>query len=221
VTEPAAAPPPAPAPAPFESSRAPARKAPAGGLGEFLFRWRGELAIPFLFGVIALARPTALTFLAGLALTALGELVRLSALRHIGPKSRRTRRTGSHGVIRSGPYGWTRNPLYLGNLIEVAGVLVALHQPIALAIGVPLVAIYYRVIVGAEEKSLEVEFGDEYRRYLAEVPRLFPRPPRQPGGPPGYSFGEILLPELNTIVTFELAFALIGALAIWRATRGG
>lgn len=208
--------------APFESNRqTPAPIARRGGLGEFLFRWRGELAIPFLFGVIALGRPTATTFLAGLAVTALGELVRLSALRHIGPKSRRTRRTGSHGVIRSGPYAWTRNPLYLGNLIMVAGVLVALNQPIALAIGVPLVAIYYRVIVGAEEKSLEAEFGDEYRRYLAEVPRLFPRPPREASAAPGYTFGEILLPELNTIVTFELAFALAGAVAIWRATRGG
>ncbi len=195
--------------------------------GDFLFKYRGELAVPFLLATIAAARPVAWTFFAGIGVAAAGEMIRISALRHIGPKSRRTRRTGSHGVVRTGPYGWTRNPLYLGNLTLVAGVLVALNRPLLLAIGVPLVAIYYRVIVGAEERALAAQFGDEYRRYLAEVPRLFPRPPRAGagasagGGPAPYRLAEIILPEMNTIVTFEIAFALAGAVGIWKISRGG
>jgi protein-S-isoprenylcysteine O-methyltransferase Ste14 len=189
--------------------------------GDRLFRWRGELAVPFLIAAIVYGRPVAWTFLAGLAVTCLGEAIRISALRHIGPKSRRTHRTGSHRVVRSGPYGWTRNPLYLGNLVMVMGVLVAIDRPILLAIAVPLVAIYYRAIIGAEERALALEFGEEYRRYLAEVPRLFPRPPRAPAASAApYSLADILLPEFNTIVTFEIAFALAGAVAIWKHTRG-
>jgi protein-S-isoprenylcysteine O-methyltransferase Ste14 len=192
--------------------------------GDRLFKYRGEIAVPVLLGAIALGHPVAWSFLAGLGVSALGELIRLSALRHIGPKSRRTQRTGSHGVIRSGPYAWTRNPLYLGNLIMVAGVLLALNQPALLAIGVPLVAVYYRLIVGAEERALAAEFGEEYRKYLEEVPRFFsfrpPGGPRPPRAPAPYRLADVILPELNTIVTFEFAFALAGAVSIWRA-RGG
>lgn len=185
-------------------------------LGERLFKYRGELAIPFAIAAIAFSQAIGRTFLAGILVTAIGEAIRLSALRHIGPKSRRTQRTGGSRVVRSGPYGWTRNPLYLGNFFMVAGLLVALNRWWLLALGVPLVIGYYRLIIGAEEGALEKEFGDEYRTYLAEVPRFFPRPPAAPGEPAPFGVADVILPELNTIVSFELAFAAVGAVAMWR-----
>ena len=186
-------------------------------LGNFLFRWRGELAVPFVAAAVALAQPVGPTFAAGLAVTVAGELIRIAALRHIGPKSRRTARSSSHTVVRSGPYGWTRNPLYLGNFVMTAGLLVAANRPLLLAAGVVAVFAHYWLIIGAEESALSKQFGDDYQRYLGEVPRLLPLPPkRRAGGPAPYGFGEIILPEMNTIVTFELAFVLVGAVGIWK-----
>jgi protein-S-isoprenylcysteine O-methyltransferase Ste14 len=185
-------------------------------LGDFLFRWRGELAIPFVVAAVALAQPLGRTFAAGLAIALAGELIRLSALRHIGPKSRRTSRSGSHAVVRSGPYAWTRNPLYLGNLLLTAGLLVAANRPLLCVAGVLAVFAHYWFIIGAEERALENDFGEDYRRYQAEVPRLLPLPPKARGGPAPFTLGEVILPETNTIVTFELAFFLVGAVGIWR-----
>lgn len=188
-------------------------------LGALLFRYRAELAVPFLLAAIAAGRPSGWSFVAGLAVAALGEWLRIAALRHIGPKSRRTGSTGSgaaRALVRSGPYAWTRNPLYLGNIAIAAGVLVALGRPLLLVGGLALVALHYRVIVRFEERTLEAEHGEAYRRYRAEVPRLLPRPPR--GSPVHrldlHPYLDILLPEFSTIVTFEIAFALAGALAI-------
>jgi protein-S-isoprenylcysteine O-methyltransferase Ste14 len=185
--------------------------------GDRLFQYRGELAVPFLLLAVWLGRPVFGSFVAGIAVSALGELIRLAALRHIGPKSRRTQRTGSHGIVRTGPYAWTRNPLYLGNWVMVLGVLVALDRSWLLAAGVIVVPMYYLAIIKAEERALKVEFGEAYARYLEEVPRLLPRPPKGERVAAPYGFRDIILPEMNTIVSFEITFAVAGALAVWRA----
>jgi len=188
-------------------------------LGDFLFRWRGELAIPLIIAAVALAEPLGRTFALGLAITIAGEGIRLSALRHIGPKSRRKARSGSHTIVRSGPYGWTRNPLYLGNFVMTVGLLVATNRPALYLVGTALFFVHYMLIIKAEETALSKQFGEDYQRYLREVPRLLPLPPREKvAGPAPYTLSDIFMPEVNTIVTFEIAFALVGAVGLWKLT---
>ena len=52
---------------------------------------------------------------AGVAITVLGELIRLWGVHHIGAISRtRSERLGP--LVASGPFAWLRNPLYVGNI---------------------------------------------------------------------------------------------------------
>jgi steroid 5-alpha reductase family enzyme len=77
-------------------------------------------------------------------------------------------------LTTSGPYAYTRNPLYLGSLILAIGFAVASRSWwIAAAVVLMLSAIYLPVIV-AEETLLRERFPqfDEYARC---VPRLWPR----------------------------------------------
>jgi protein-S-isoprenylcysteine O-methyltransferase Ste14 len=74
----------------------------------------------------------------------------------------------------TGPYAYTRNPLYLGSLLIALGFAVASRNPWILAgIAILFFAIYLPVI-RAEEAFLRQTFAG-FDAYCARVPRLFPR----------------------------------------------
>jgi len=74
-------------------------------------------------------------------------------------------------LVRSGPYRWTRNPMYLGMLLLYLGVALLFDVTWALVLAPALVVFVGRLVIAKEERYLEVSFGDEYRRYKARVRR--------------------------------------------------
>lgn len=107
---------------------------------------------------LALARPTWTSWIAGLCVALAGESVRVWAAGHL-EKGRE--------VTRSGPYRWTRHPLYVGSTVIAAGVAVA-SRSAAVAV---LVAVYMAATIVAairtEEASLRATFGRTYDDYAA------------------------------------------------------
>jgi protein-S-isoprenylcysteine O-methyltransferase Ste14 len=74
----------------------------------------------------------------------------------------------------TGPYAYTRNPLYLGSALIVAGFALALRDwRLALLLGCGF-AVIYTPVIASEERFLRATFPefDDYRRH---VPRLIPR----------------------------------------------
>jgi len=146
-------------------------------LGGWLFRHRTALpiplAIPILFVRTAEAEPTATLWVCGLALVAIGEVVRLWGVRHIGVVSR-TRSDRLGPLVATGPFAVVRNPLYLGNIAIWIGfaLLARLVWMAPLIFGV--LALEYHAIVRWEERLLESRLGDSYRAYLSRVPRWIP-----------------------------------------------
>jgi protein-S-isoprenylcysteine O-methyltransferase Ste14 len=83
----------------------------------------------------------------------------------------------------TGPYAYTRNPLYLGSMLIAAGFAVALLSwPVAVVLALGFAAIYVPVIA-SEERFLRAAFP-AFRGYCQQVPRLIPRltPARPPSG---------------------------------------
>lgn len=77
-------------------------------------------------------------------------------------------------LTQTGPYAYTRNPLYLGSILIAAGFAVALMSlTFALLLIAGFVLIYVPVIAG-EEEFLRANFA-EYDQYCRRVPRLLPR----------------------------------------------
>lgn len=77
-------------------------------------------------------------------------------------------------LTTTGPYAYTRNPLYLGSLVLAAGFAVAARSGwIVLGMAVLFVAVYLPVI-RAEEAFLRERFP-EFADYARRVPRLLPR----------------------------------------------
>jgi protein-S-isoprenylcysteine O-methyltransferase Ste14 len=118
-------------------------------------------------------------------------------------------------LATTGPYAYTRNPLYLGSMLMAAGFALALLSwPVALVLGFGFLAIYVPVIA-SEERFLRATFP-QFDDYCRRVPRLIPRltPARVPGNDPGGRFFLALYlkhREYNallgaTLLYFSLAF---------------
>ncbi|HEY5881053.1 MAG TPA: isoprenylcysteine carboxylmethyltransferase family protein [Nakamurella sp.] len=76
-------------------------------------------------------------------------------------------------LVRVGPYGRSRNPMYLGWLLASGGVGVVAGASWVLA-GVPLAAVRVHHEIRREEGRLAALFGAEFDRYCASVPRYWP-----------------------------------------------
>ena len=77
-------------------------------------------------------------------------------------------------LATSGPYAYTRNPLYLGTLLVAAGLAIAARSPgLGILFGAVFVFIYLPVIQN-ESDHLHTLFRD-YAAYAAAVPLLLPR----------------------------------------------
>jgi len=78
-----------------------------------------------------------------------------------------------HELIRSGPYGLVRHPIYTGLLLALLGTAVAMGEWRGL-LAFAAFAIGFIFKIGAEERFMGETFGDAYTRYRAEVPALIP-----------------------------------------------
>jgi protein-S-isoprenylcysteine O-methyltransferase Ste14 len=128
---------------------------------------RIRVPLGFVFTAFYLwrARPSWASLAAGGAIVAAGVGLRAYAAGFL----RKARE-----LTTTGPYGYTRNPLYLGSLIIAAGFVVAARSLwIALAAAVIFAAIYVPVML-FEERFLRSLFKG-FDEYAAQVPRLLPR----------------------------------------------
>jgi protein-S-isoprenylcysteine O-methyltransferase Ste14 len=81
-----------------------------------------------------------------------------------------------------GPYAFVRNPLYVGNLGIVLGLLLIAHQGWAYLLGLAFFFGEYFFIIRAEEDFLRQSFGAPYDEYCRKVRRWLPRlTPAYPG----------------------------------------
>lgn len=128
-----------------------------------------RIRVPVGFVAAALyvifARPTWASIFWGSVIILPALLLRTAASGHVKKNQE---------VTTSGPYGYTRNPLYLGSIILVIGFGVASRNVwLAAALVATFVALYLPV-VRDEEKYLSAQFP-EYSEYAQRVPRIVPR----------------------------------------------
>jgi protein-S-isoprenylcysteine O-methyltransferase Ste14 len=77
-------------------------------------------------------------------------------------------------LTQTGPYAYTRNPLYLGSILIAAGFAVALGSWIFALVLAAGFAIIYIPVIASEERFLRATFPD-FDAYCHRVPRLIPR----------------------------------------------
>ena len=108
----------------------------------------------------------------GVALVLVGFAIGLAAVRSFNQAGTRPEPwRASTGIVESGLYRWSRNPMYLGMALAYAGFALAFDGPIALILlPVPLLVVRTQVIA-REERYLEAKFGSAYLDYKRRVRR--------------------------------------------------
>jgi protein-S-isoprenylcysteine O-methyltransferase Ste14 len=76
-------------------------------------------------------------------------------------------------IVRTGPYRFSRNPIYLAFILLVLGLSVWLNNLWLLVTLVPAFGLMAAVVIPREERFLESNFNDQYLSYKARVRRWF------------------------------------------------
>lgn len=132
-----------------------------------LARWRVFLGFVFAALVLWLATPTTDSLLLGAAIAVVGECLRLWAAGHLEK---------SKEVTRSGPYRYTRHPLYLGSSMIGIGIAVAAHHVVVAAIVIGYLLLTLTAAMRSEEAHLREKFGDAYDAYAEKRAAPMVRP---------------------------------------------
>ena len=128
-------------------------------------RIRVPLGFAFAALYIWLADPTWRSIVLGSGIAVVGLVIRALASGHVRKNEQLT---------TTGPYAYTRNPLYLGSLIIALGFTLSSRSWIIAALTAAMLVIIYIPVIRSEEEFLRSHFP-EFDDYCRNVPRLFPR----------------------------------------------
>jgi protein-S-isoprenylcysteine O-methyltransferase Ste14 len=136
------------------------------GAAKWIARWRVRLGYPLAVIVLLFARPTWKSITVGAVIGIVGLWLRAYAAGYLKKQE---------VLTTTGPYSFTRNPLYLGSAVLAAGAAWAMDSWISGGIlGFYFTLVYY-VVMRREEGELRGHFGDAFENYARAVPLFFPR----------------------------------------------
>jgi protein-S-isoprenylcysteine O-methyltransferase Ste14 len=126
-----------------------------------------RVPLGFLLGAVylLLVRPTPRSLLVGAPIAFAGILLRAWASGHIMKNDR---------LATSGPYAFTRNPLYVGSFLIAIGFAIVAHW-LAVAGVVAFFLLIYAPTIARERANIENRFPAAYEQYAANVPAFLPR----------------------------------------------
>jgi protein-S-isoprenylcysteine O-methyltransferase Ste14 len=119
-------------------------------------------AAVFLF----FARPTPVALVAGACVSLLGLAIRAWASGHIRKNAE---------LATSGPYAFTRNPLYFGSFLLGLGFTIASGRWLLAVLFAALFIGIYLPTMRVEASTVAQLFGSEFETYRRSVPLFFPR----------------------------------------------
>jgi len=143
------------------------------GYAEWVARRRVAAGFVVAAVFLWLAQPNGVSLIAGLAVGVAGLLLRAWAAGHLAK---------FESLSTSGPFSYTRNPLYLGTLLVGVGFAIAGAHIVIGALLVVFFLLFYLPVIEEEESYLIDKFPG-YRAYSERVPRLWPKfRPQYSGG---------------------------------------
>ncbi len=169
--------------------------------GNFLFRYRNAVFPAVMVAVFVLLPPQPFMGdwaldkwldLVGLLVCLLGQCLRAAVvgLAYI-KRGGVNKQIFAAALVQEGIFAASRNPLYVGNLVVLAGAFLIHNNPWAYLIGGAFFLLSYRAIVAAEERYLKSQFGAAYEAYCRRVNRWWPASGRIGPAVAGMSFNVV------------------------------
>src|SRR6266550_7634407 len=129
-------------------------------------RWRVRLGYLLAVFVLWFARPTPKYVAIGAAIGAIGLWLRAYAAGYLHKQK---------VLTVTGPYAYSRNPLYLGSAVLALGAGVATDSLISAGILIVYFAVVYSVVMRREERELLAQHGEAFHVYATAVPLFLPK----------------------------------------------
>jgi protein-S-isoprenylcysteine O-methyltransferase Ste14 len=176
---------------------------------DFFSRWRVRIGYLLAVVVLFLAQPTPRSILIGAAVGLIGLAVRAYSAGYLHKQD---------VLTTTGPYAYTRNPLYFGSSILAVGASVAMRSWLAAALILVYFAVVYTFVMRREEMELRGKHGTAFDAYAAAVPLFFPRltPMALPGGASGAFSWRLYKRNHEYEAPVGFLFFLILLAVIWR-----
>lgn len=169
--------------------------------GTWIQRWRVPLGFVCAALFIGLARPNPKTLVIGAVISIFGLAIRAWAAGHIRKNSELT---------TSGPYAYTRNPLYFGSFVIGVGFTIASGRVVLALLFAALFFGIYFPVMRVEALSLAKLFGENYEAYKRAVPLFIPRlTPYRPREVHGVKF------DRSLYLRYREYRAALGLVAAW------
>jgi protein-S-isoprenylcysteine O-methyltransferase Ste14 len=154
------------------------------------------------------ARPQFMWLLCGVAIALCGLVLRGYAAGHLRKHKK---------LAISGPYAFTRNPLYLGSVLLAAGFSVASHSWVSTLLLAAYLAIFYPVVIRREQAELKTLYGAAFVEYASQVPPFWPRFSRALPSTEQFSWSLYRQNrEYEAAIGLAVAMAILWLLMIWR-----
>src|SRR5712692_9137868 len=136
------------------------------GVGSFFVRRRVRLGYPLALAVLSFSTPTPGSILLGAMVGSVGVWLRAYAAGYLHKQE---------VLTVTGPYAYTRNPLYFGSAILALGAGIATRSWISALILIIYFAVFYSIVMRREAKELHVRHGASFEEYARAVPLFIPR----------------------------------------------
>lgn len=174
----------------------------------FWIEWRVRVGYAVGIAAFWFARPRLWSLFWGAAIGILGLLLRGFAAGHLRKHQQ---------LATSGPYAFTRNPLYLGSVLLAAGFCIASRSWVSTNLLAAYFGVFYPAVIRREQEELKGLYGAAFDEYAAKVPAFWPR--LSPATARGEKFSWALYRknrEYEAAIGLAVAIAVLSLLMLWR-----
>lgn len=176
---------------------------------DFFAGWRVRLGYLVAVIMLVVARPTPRSIIIGGVVGLLGLAIRGYAAGYLHKQEILT---------TTGPYAYTRNPLYLGSSFLALGAAIAMRSWVGGALLLVYFSLVYSFVMRREERELRSKHNEAFDAYAAAVPLFFPSFISQihcAVSPGGFSWAQYKKNH-EYEATIGFLFLLIALLLVWR-----
>ena len=194
--------------------------------GNFLFKYRGQIPVfifliglPFLYFAdyscfVAYGWIEPVLAIVGVCVSLTGIIIRSYTIGTTpkGTSGRNTQKQIAESLNTKGIYSLLRHPLYLGNYLMWAGLLIFAGNLTYFLVASLVYWLYYERIMYAEERFLEKTFGQTFIDWSMKVPAFIPAFSKFEKGEMNFSFKAVLRREYSGFFATALCFMLVDLL---------
>ncbi len=192
-------------------------------LGDFFYRTRNYV-FPLACLLVFLPGPRLVqsdlaAALAGFLVALAGQATRAGTIGLVYIiRGGRNQQVYAEDLVTEGVFGHCRNPMYVGNLLILAGMAITSNCWTTVLVAVPLTAFVYRAIVATEEDFLRRKFGAAFDQYCRNVPRFIPRLDglQRTFASMRFRWRRVIVKEYGTPTAWILVWCGIVAYNLWR-----